>query len=386
MNRKQLLIFTVILVCFSFFIFYKIARNPINNSSSITPLEGTVSIAALNSRTKASDILNDIIPSFELGESFSYKNLEIITIIGKFSNMKNYVTLEEAMDKDLVQLKETSNVSELILDNNSDSYVYLQSGDIVKGGKQDRTLQYDLIVKPRSLNNPVSSFCVESGRWGNRADGSDDYAFQTSKKVLSSKDLKLSAKKDRNQSYVWNKVTEQQTKLNSNLSRVYDRDIGVTNNISSSSLQLTLENEDMLELVKEYQEALKNIKKENVIGIAYAINGKIYGAEIYNNKLFHQLFKKQIESFATEAISELDSSQAPQKVQESDWNMFISRIEKPIKSDVVDLNSETKYFTEETENLIRFSSYDIAEDKWLHISILEASEEISEEVKQRDSY
>ncbi|MBT8326947.1 MAG: hypothetical protein KJP21_04440 [Bacteroidia bacterium] len=384
MNRNKLLILSIALLCFSVFIFYKIASNPSSTSSHISSYDGTVSITTLNRNTEAMELLNDIIPRFDLGQSYTYKNLEIITIKGEFKNKKNYVTLEEALDKQYVELKETSNVSELILNNNSDKYIYLQSGDIVKGGKQDRTLQYDLIVKPKSRNNPVSSFCVESGRWGNRDDGADTYAFEMSKKVLSSKDLKLSAKKNKNQSRVWDKVSEQQEKLNSNVSRVYDRDISVTNNMSSSSLQLTLENEEMLELVKEYQAALEKIEKDGIVGIAYAINGTIYGAEIYNNKLFHQVYEKQIESYATEAISELDSSKNMKKIDENDWIKFISRIENPNKADVENLNSETKYFTEETSNLIRFTTYDTSEDKWLHVSILDSSEDIASEVESRE--
>jgi hypothetical protein len=59
-------------------------------------------------------------------------------------------------------------VNELIVENLSDEEVYIQSGDIVKGGRQDRTLGYDLIVPKKSGKVKITSFCVEHGRWSAR--------------------------------------------------------------------------------------------------------------------------------------------------------------------------------------------------------------------------
>src|SRR5262249_5531978 len=61
---------------------------------------------------------------------------------------------------------------ELVVENLSpDVEVYIQAGDIVKGGRQDRVLSYDLIVPPRSGKVPLAAFCVEAGRRQPRGGG-----------------------------------------------------------------------------------------------------------------------------------------------------------------------------------------------------------------------
>ena len=46
--------------------------------------------------------------------------------------------------------------------------MFVQSGDIVKGGQQDRVLTVSLLLPPKSGRIPIASFCVEQGRWAAR--------------------------------------------------------------------------------------------------------------------------------------------------------------------------------------------------------------------------
>ena len=46
--------------------------------------------------------------------------------------------------------------------------MFVQSGDIVKGGKQDRVLTVSLVLPPRSGRIAIAAFCVEQGRWSAR--------------------------------------------------------------------------------------------------------------------------------------------------------------------------------------------------------------------------
>src|SRR5438105_15882790 len=72
---------------------------------------------------------------------YTHDNLTVFLIHGKdTSGGKNYLTLQEALDQKKVVVHETGNVNELSVENVSDEPVYIQSGEIVKGGRQDRTL------------------------------------------------------------------------------------------------------------------------------------------------------------------------------------------------------------------------------------------------------
>src|SRR6186997_45222 len=74
---------------------------------------------------------------YRISAPHSYKNLTIFLIHGKDQNNKsNVMTLQEAMERKLFVVYETSEVNELEVENLSKTQdVFIQSGDIVKGGK-----------------------------------------------------------------------------------------------------------------------------------------------------------------------------------------------------------------------------------------------------------
>ena len=90
--------------------------------------------------------------------------------------------------------------------------VFVQSGDIVRGGQQDRVLAVDLIVPARSGKISIAAFCVESGRWEKRGD-EEAGKFNGSSDRIASRDLKIAANGSKSQSEVWKKVAEAQDKL-----------------------------------------------------------------------------------------------------------------------------------------------------------------------------
>src|SRR5271156_4538611 len=122
-------------------------------------------------------------------------NLSVFFIHGK-DQIKGhvYMTLQEALAKKEVVVHETGNVNELSVDNLSNSIVFIQSGDIVKGGRQDRTMNNDLLLQPRAKNFSLDAFCVEHGRWSERAGEAAD-SFNSSNYAVAGKDLKLAAQK-----------------------------------------------------------------------------------------------------------------------------------------------------------------------------------------------
>ncbi|MEO6050384.1 MAG: DUF6569 family protein [Pyrinomonadaceae bacterium] len=161
--------------------------------------------------------------------------MTIFLLHGKDQNLKNNVmTLQEAMERKLFAVYETSNVSELEVENLSKEFdVFIQSGDIVKGGKQDRVLAVSIIIPARSGRVKIEAFCVESGRWTKR--GTEDSSkFNSSNDRIVTRELKIAANATRSQQEVWNQVSEAQGRLSKNVGGT------VKDGGSSSSLQLSL--------------------------------------------------------------------------------------------------------------------------------------------------
>ena len=105
-----------------------------------------------------------------------------------------YVPLRDAMEKKHVVVYETGNVGALEAENLSDTFdVLIQAGDVLKGGRQDRTIAIDFIIPAKSGRVPIPAFCVESGRWHRRKAESERY-FSSSTHALHAKSARLAAK------------------------------------------------------------------------------------------------------------------------------------------------------------------------------------------------
>jgi hypothetical protein len=272
----------------------------------IRALSAAFALAVSSTSTLAAHA--QVAPKARVSGPHTHDNLTLFLVHGPDRIVgTQFLTLEEAMRSKKLKVHETGEVSELQVENRSDQPVFIQSGDIVKGGRQDRVLSRDLVVPPRSGKMSIASFCVEQGRWSQRA-GESVGQFSGSQAMLSSKDLKLAARRDHSQQNVWNQVAVAQGKLAAKVGAE------VASERSRTSLQLTLESEKVKRSTKEYENALEGVVRNapDVVGYAFAINGKINSAEVYaSRELFLKLWPKLLQAAAVEALSERPETRGP---------------------------------------------------------------------------
>lgn len=177
----------------------------------LTAMLGTATQAQRQSNKMKTEATN-----YTLSGPYSHKNLTIFLIHGKDQTPGNPpLTLQEALAQKKVVVRETGSVNELTIQNRSSQDVFVQAGDIVKGGQQDRVLALDMILPPKSKRIPIDAFCVEHGRWTQRGQEAAS-AFNSSNNMLASKGLKLAARNSRSQEEVWENVSMAQGKLAKN--------------------------------------------------------------------------------------------------------------------------------------------------------------------------
>ena len=231
---------------------------------------------------------------------YVYENLDVYLVHGgDRMGGRKLVPLAQALTEGKVIVRETGNVSSLTVENLSEQEVYVQAGEIVKGGRQDRVLSSDLVLPPKSGKVDIGSFCVEHGRWTKRGAEEAD-RFASSEAYLAHKDLKLANTKG-DQGEVWQNVQKVQEKLAANLKGE------VRGTQSASSLQLTLENERVRRGVEGYVRALAPLleTRPDAVGYAFAINGTLNSAELYASPaLFRSLWPKLVRANAVEAVAE----------------------------------------------------------------------------------
>lgn len=238
---------------------------------------------------------------YRLSGPYTHKNISVFLVHGTDKiKGKEFLTLQEALKKGVVIVRETGDVQKLTIENKSvDKYIYVQWGEIVKGGKQDRVIRYDLVIQPKSGKVPLASFCVEQGRWSRRGNEAVTN-FESSGSNLATRELKLATKKSGSQQKVWSGVAKVQEDLAQYVGG------SVKGGESPSSLQLTLENKKVQEAAAAYVKDLAPIieGKEDVVGFAFAINGEVNSADIYaSGALFRKLWPKLIGASVIEAIA-----------------------------------------------------------------------------------
>src|SRR5215510_10762370 len=201
----------------------------------------------------------------------SYANLAIYFVHGASAPGPVPLSLQEAVAKGSVQVIETGRVNELEIENTGSEQVFVQAGDIVKGGKQDRVLTVSFLWPAKSGRLPIASFCVEQGRWTAR--GKEDVnKFSSASEAMPSRAALLAMAaptpaKDggfrpageppaagevaAKQKKVWDSVAATQSKLAGGLNAA------VASPNSATSLQLSLENETLQGARASYLAALK---------------------------------------------------------------------------------------------------------------------------------
>lgn len=313
---------------------------------------------------------------YRLSGPIVHGNLAIYFVHGASAESAVPLTLQEAMTQGVVQVHETSNVNQLEIENRGNKEVFVQSGDIVKGGKQDRVLMVSLVLPPRSGRLSIASFCVEQGRWSARG-REDPTRFSSSDAALPSRHAKMAIRGVRpaasapgrggdtgaRQQQVWRSVSETQNRLSDNVGQ------SVAAAPSRSSLQLSLENDKLQEIVAAYVKALQppGEAQDDIIGYVFAINGKMNSADLYpSNGLFRKMWPKLLKASATEAVAERNGR--AEALPDADAVLaFLEAAEKG-ETQRRDLTAGVRLETREGEKSI-YSSTERA-GRWVHRSYL----------------
>jgi hypothetical protein len=215
---------------------------------------------------------------------FPHKNLSVFFLYesGASGNEVDYMTLQEASKAGLVKITERRNatVRQLLITYDGDKPLFIIAGQLVSGGKQDRTMQHSLVVPPKTENAPLPSFCVEKTRWGGgkKFTITGDMASNSGQVALNSGD----------QSAVWSSVRKYKSSLRKNVSVASGKRVRASR---TSSLNEELSDGSVRKLLGGYEDAMGrvalNIRRP--LGLAYAVDGKMTAMHVFSSSI---LFKK----------------------------------------------------------------------------------------------
>jgi hypothetical protein len=226
----------------------------------------------------------------------TYKNLRIIPIRYKGPGgnaaspfLQNTVSFGQALKQGLVSVQERGttaieNVHWLSLYNNSDKNIFVSSGEVLAGGRQDRVVTKDTIVIARSGRIDLPVMCVEEGRWSER-----DKKFVYKK--MANTHLRKTIDETRNQVQIWKEINNQ-----------LDRD-----KIKNKTLAYLSRDKDKVftKLQNEYWQYFQNKLAQpdsNVVGIVCMSGDKILGSDIFiSSNLFYGKWQALMQGYIEEA-------------------------------------------------------------------------------------
>jgi hypothetical protein len=224
---------------------------------------------------------------------WKYKNLTIIPIRQKGPGvpmpvLSKTISLNQALTKGLVTVKErgttaVENVHWLSLTNNSENDIYVASGEVMAGGRQDRMVTKDTLITARSGRVDLPVMCVEEGRWSEK-----DKKF--SYRRMANMRLRKVLDSTRSQVMVWREINHQ---LDSS-------------KIKSKNLSYLAREKDkkFLQGQNEYWDFFKQKFQQpdsNIVGIVCMTGNRIIGSDIFAGD---DLFYGQLESMMRGYIEE----------------------------------------------------------------------------------
>jgi hypothetical protein len=233
-----------------------------------------------------------IVPGFaelRLGAPIEHESLTIIPVstTKQDQNFDDYVTLAQAKKEGWIEIVEVpgqETVNTLKVRYTGPRPMILFAGELLLGGKQDRVVGKDTIIKPDETVD-VMVFCVEPGRWDGE---SMHFEPQASQVPLDVKEMAIRG----DQGDVWNKVGA----YNDEARSVAGADF------SGSSLKGGY---GAVTNSKEYNAALDKAMKElksrkDVVGVVIIVNGKINSFEYFQSP---RLFSATSESVLRGALA-----------------------------------------------------------------------------------
>lgn len=275
----------------------------------------------------------------------------------------DYLTLDEALDRKVIEVGETSEagrVPELRVSNQSDSMVFLMAGEELVGAKQNRILNVSIMVAAGTeLRVPVS--CVEAGRWR--------YTSRVFSSSVAGAHSRLRAKMAMkakmfyrevgrpvsDQVEVWNEIA---TKLD-----------GMGSRSPSSALHQVYE--DHRKRLREIISAAR--VPEGSCGAVFAFGGRIIGVDVFDKpSTFSKLWPKLMRSYAIDALEEREPSVAITRQQVLAWlgkaiDAKLEHYDSPgvgddMRFDSADLSGGSLVVDDQPVHTELFAAFDRSED------------------------
>jgi len=244
-----------------------------------------IAIAAPLAANPASEALRGL----SVRPALTHGNLAIFPLVGPTGGTGSYLTLDRAIERGLIEVQEKDGgvVNTVRVRNTSDGHVFGLAGEIIVGAKQNRMLERDVLLPPKSDWLELAVYCVEQGRWHETSD-----KFGSLGQVAAGR-VRGKAANTRSQGAVWAEISENKA------------DLGIA--APTSRFDAVYEDETVQQRLKEYREKLETPLPNlapGAVGVAVAVGDRLVCVDIFGSPaMFRSLWPRLLESYVVDALA-----------------------------------------------------------------------------------
>ncbi|MCX5867454.1 MAG: hypothetical protein NT009_08270 [Proteobacteria bacterium] len=238
-------------------------------------------------------VMAGCLSQMELGKPQGFESLTIIPLFSPNGHSPKYLTLKEALEKNLLTIQEVSeggSVPQLKATNLADLPVLILAGEELAGAKQNRVLNTTILLRVKSETIiPVS--CTEQGRWSYVSNQFRDSGVVMSPRLRSAAHCAVACSLANSQEYrtdqgeIWSGIREfsERAGVNSTTGAMRDVYESKTNDLA------------------KYLEAFPPLPRQK--GLIAIFNGEVAGLDYISlESAYATLHQKLAKSYAMDAI------------------------------------------------------------------------------------
>jgi len=223
----------------------------------------------------------------QLSEPVVYRHLAVYSmqLIDGRKLTGGWLTLDAAISRGVLVVTEKGgggSVPVVTVENRSrDHHVFIMSGEMIKGGKQTRTVRNDVVLSSGQKID-LSVFCVEAHRWK----GSSQFGAG---KALVPQSIRKELRKGADQRRVWSEISRN------------NRALGAEN--ATGSLELAVNSRAVQDKLADMKRRILPEMPRGTVGYIFVARGRAVGAELFGREdLASELLPKVLDSYAVDLV------------------------------------------------------------------------------------
>ena len=202
--------------------------------------------------------------------------------LSRTSRLDGVLTMDEALQRKLLAIQELDPpevARARFVNRSAGQMIFLMAGEVLTGGRQNRTLATDALLGPKS-STVLPLYCVQKGRWR----GGKSFAAETTVAPLA---VRAKAARRAGQKEIWDEVARANRALGSAT--------------ASEDLAAAMARPENVKRFAELRKRITPKLPDNCAGVAVADGGSIVGADLFNSaELFAAMRDKVLNSYLSQ--------------------------------------------------------------------------------------